>query len=218
MAPKRPAAAKPKVVLYEEWFSHHCVKARKLLAHKGVDFDIVQVGYHDKRALLKASGQDYVPFLQWDGEGATWDKLVDFVEAKVPEPSAFPEGQKGQARIVEQWAHDILEERVWRYVVPDFSNVFKDDVEQWVFEEIQFWKRGPMDALRAKQPQFLEDMKKHIAFVEASLQEQDYLLGAQPSLADFAVYGALNPLECVKKDIPKEFPKTRAWYQRIGKV
>ena len=208
----------PKVVLYEETYSHHCVKVRKLLDHKGVAYQRREVGYHDKRELLKASGQDYVPFLLWDGEGVPWYDIVAFAEQKVPGPSAFPLGMEGQARMVEQWAHDVLEERVWRYVVPDFAPTLKDEVERWVFEEIQFWKRGPMEALKAKQPAALEDMKKHVAFVEAALARQDYLLGGEPSLADFATYGALFPLEWVKKDIPREFPRTRAWYQRVGKL
>lgn len=210
--------AQPKVTLWQESYSHHCVKARKLLDWKGIDYETREVGYHDKRELLKASGQDYVPFLQWDGEGVRWHDLVSFVERKVPEPSAFPPGMEGQARIVEQWAHDILEERVWRYVVADVPPTFKDDLERWVFEEIQFWKRGPMEALKAKQPESLKDMKKHFAFIEDSLGEHDFLLGAEPSLADFATYGAVFPLEWVGKEVPKDFPRMRSWYQRVAKV
>jgi glutathione S-transferase len=217
-ARKGQAGVPDKVILYQEAFSHHCIKAAKLLSFKGVPFATKEVGYHDKRELLKASGQDYVPWLQWGAKGVPWYDIVDFVEARVPTPTAFPNGTEGQARIVEQWAHDILEERVWRYVVPDFSNVFKDDVERWVFEEIQFWKRGPMEAIRAKQPQLLDDVKKHFRFVEASLKDTDYLLGDEPSLADFAVYGAIEPLRFVKREVPAEFPRIRAWQQRVDKI
>ncbi|HEV8361107.1 MAG TPA: glutathione S-transferase family protein [Candidatus Thermoplasmatota archaeon] len=216
--PAKPAAKQPKVTLYEESFSHHCVKARKLLDFKGITYERREVAYHDKRELLKVSGQDYVPFLQWGSEGVVWHEIVAFLERKVPDPSAFLPGLEGQARILEQWAHDILEERVWRYVVPDFSQVFKDDLERWVFEEIQFWKRGPMEALKAKQPAALDDMRKHVAFVETALADHDYVLGDAPCLADFAVYGALDPLRFVKKELPKEFPRVRAWQQRVGKI
>lgn len=214
----RRAGAGPGVVLFEETYSHHCVKVRKLLDFKGIAYERREVGYHDKRELLEASGQDYVPWLQWDGHGVPWHEIVDFLEQQVPRPSAFPPGLKGQARIVEQWAHDILEERVWRYVVPDFSSTFKNDLERWVFEEIQFWKRGPMEALRAKQPEALEDMKKHFRRVEDALEQHDFLLGDAPSLADFAVYGAVYPLHHVGKEIPREFPRMRAWHGRVGKI
>jgi glutathione S-transferase len=212
------AAGQEKVVLYEESFSHHCVKARKLLDHKGIAHERREVGYHDKRELLQASGQDYVPWLQWGAQGVPWHELVDFVEAKVPQPSAYPPGLEGQARILEQWSHDILEERVWRYVVPDFSATFRDDLERWVFEEIQFWKRGPMEALKAKQPAAFEDMRKHLAFLERSLDGRDFLLADVPSVGDFAAYGAILPLYHVGKELPREFSKVRAWYARVGKV
>lgn len=217
--PPMPAKAKAKgVTLYEETYSHHCVKVRKLLDFKGVGYQRVEVPYHDKRELLRASGQDYVPWLVWEGQGVPWHDIVGFVEDKVPEPSAFPPGMKGQARILEQWAHDILEERVWRYVVSDFSDTFKDEHERWVFEEIQFWKRGPMEKLRERKPEFLADMKQHFQRVEDSLGEHDYLLGDQPSLADFAAYGAVYPLYHVGDEIPKDFPRMRAWWQRVGKA
>jgi glutathione S-transferase len=219
MPAKPRASAKPaKVVLYQEHFSHHCVKAAKLLDHKGVAYSVREVGYHDKRELLKASGQDYVPWLQWGDEGVAWHELVDFVEGKVPEPSAYPPGLEGPARILEQWSHDILEERVWRYVRPDFSAVFKDDVERWVFEEIQHWKRGPVEEARARQPQFLADMKEHLARLEACLDGRDYLLADAPSVADFAAYGAIEPLYIVGKELPREFGALRSWRQRVGKV
>ena len=215
-------AAKPArkggVVLYEMPYSHYCVKVRKLLDFKGVTYERRLVAYHDKRELLKASGQDYVPWLKWGDEGVAWDRIVDFLEQADPAPSAFPPGSEGQARILEQWAHEILEERVWRYVVPEMPATFKDDVERWVFEEMQHRKRGPMEKLKARQPEFLADMNVHLGFLEASLRGSEYLLGDAPCVADFAVYGALYPLEHVGKDIPAEFPRLRAWYDRVAKV
>ena len=222
MAAKRGKAsvrrAAATVTLWDMPYSHHCIKVRKLLAHKGVAHDTRLVPYHDKRALLAATGQDYVPYLHWDGRGVPWGGIVEFLEEQVPEPSAFPPGLKGQARMLEQWAHDVLEERVWRYVVPDFGPIFKDEQERWVFEEIQFWKRGPMEALKARQPQAREDMLRHLRFVEDALERSDFLLGDLPCVADFAVHGALYPLRHVGKQVPRELPRLRAWDQRVGKV
>jgi len=94
----------------------------------------------------------------------------------------------------------------------------RDDLERWVFEELQHRKRGPMEDLKAKQPQFLADLKQHLALLEASLDGRDFLLADQPSLADFAVFGALCPLGYVAKDVPRDFPKLRTWHQRVAKV
>jgi glutathione S-transferase len=216
MPPKRAAPAK--VTLHEMPLSHHCVKAAKLLDLKGVKFERKYVPYHDKRELLKASGQDYVPWLQWGDKGVPWYDIVDFVEAQVPQPTAFPEGRRGEARIVEQWAHDILEEVVWRYVVPDVVATFSDEHERWVFEEMQIRRRGPLEAMKARQPEFLADVKKHVGLVELALERSEFLLGDAPSLADVAVYGALSPIAYVGKELPRESKRTREWYARVGKL
>lgn len=217
-APARAAQGKvPQVTLHEMTYSHHCAKVRKVLAHKGIAFERREVPYHDKRLLLKETGQDYVPWLQWGTKGVPWHGIVDFVEQQVPSPTLFPGNQRGQARMLEQWSHDILEEMAWRVAVPEFPATFTDEHERWVFEELQERKRGPLAALKEKQPRAWDDLKAHLLFLEQALDGRDWLLG-EPSLADFAAWGALYPLQHTGKDLPKEFPRTRAWHQRVGKV
>ena len=42
--------------LYEEPFSHYCVSADRMLAFKGIGYDPIDVTYHDKRDLIRATG------------------------------------------------------------------------------------------------------------------------------------------------------------------
>ena len=63
-------AARP--VLYSMPISHYCISADRMLAFKGVPFDARYVPYHDKTELIKATGQDYVPTLVWDGKPVMW--------------------------------------------------------------------------------------------------------------------------------------------------
>lgn len=212
------SARAPKVTLYEMSYSHHAIKARKLLDHKGIAHERVEVPYHDKRDLLKATGQDYVPWLQWGDKGVPWYDLVRFVEREVPSPAAWPQGMEGPSRMLEQWAHDILEEMVWRYVLPEMPATFKNEHERWIFEELQIRKRGSLEAVKERQPKALVELKEHLAHVETSLAQRDFILGDQPSLADFATFGAIEPLYYVGKEIPKDLPKTRAWRARVAKV
>jgi glutathione S-transferase len=51
--------------------SHYCVSAERTLAFKRTPLDMVYVSYYDKRPLLRATGQDYVPALVWDGKVVT---------------------------------------------------------------------------------------------------------------------------------------------------
>ena len=200
--------------LYSMDISHYCVSADRMLAFKGVKFDTRYVPYHDKRELIKATGQDYVPTLIWDGKAVMWPDIPDFLEKACPKPTLYPWGQKGLAAVLEHWGRQVLEERVWRYVVTRVPPVLKDDHERWVFEEMQVRARGPWHVLEMRREEFRQDMNKHLAMVDAMFEGRDWILG-EPSLADFGVYGSLSPLFTVGETIPKEFPRLAKWASRI---
>src|SRR5947207_65623 len=170
-----------------------------------------------KSELIKATGQDYVPSLVWDGKPVMWYDIPDFLEKAQPKPTLYPWGKKGLATTLEHWGHQVLEERVWRYVVTKIPPVLHDDHERWVFEEMQTRARGPWHVLEMRRGEFREDMNKHLGMVEAMLDGQEWILG-EPSLADFGVYGSLSPLLTAGEKIPKEFPQLANWVSRIQKL
>ena len=200
--------------LYSMPISHWCVSADRMLAFKGIPFDTVYVPYHDKRDLIAATGQDYVPTLVWDGKPVMWYDIPDFLESKKPEPTLYPYGQRGLAVAIEQWSHAVTEEKVWRYVVTKAPPTFRDDHERWVFEEFQTRARGPWHVLEMRREEFRQDMMKELARIEAILERSEWILG-KPGLADFAVYGSVSPLLTVGETIPREFPRMAAWAERI---
>ena len=204
------------LIFFQEPFSHWCVKAQKILEFKKIPFDSRRVGYHDKRELIAATGQDYVPALVHDGGVVTWPDVPDYLEKIAPEPTIYPQGTRALARVLESWAHQRLEEIVWRFVVPDFPKTFTDDHERWVFEEIQTLKRGPLELMAARRAEFKADLDAHLQLVEDLLAGRDFLLGARPSLADFAVFGALDPLPYSGNAIPDVFPRLIAWQRHIA--
>ena len=207
----------PRVVLYSMSISHYCVSADRMLAFKGVPFESIHVPYHDRRELLKATGTDYVPTLVWDGDVVMWHDIPDFLEARRPEPTLYPYGNRGLAATIEHWGHQVLEERVWRYVVTKVPPVLRDEHERWVFEEMQTRARGPWHVLEMRREEFREDMVKPLGMVEAMLDGREWVLGA-PGLADFGVYGSLSPLFTIGETIPAEFPRLRAWADRIRRL
>ena len=199
-------------------FSHWCVKVQKIMDYKAVKYRPVTVGYHDKRELIKATGQDYVPALVNGNEIITYAQIPDYLEVMAPTPTIYPNNTKAVSKAIENWAHYRLEDVVWRYVVPDFPKTFKDDLERWVFVEIQELKRGPLELIAQRRPSLKADMDAHLQIVEDMLNEHRYLLDEKPSLADFAVFGAVNPLPYSGNAFPEEFPKLRAWFKSIQEI
>lgn len=204
--------SKPK--LYFHPISHYCVSAERMLAFKGIDFETIPVRYDDRQELIKATGQDYVPTLIWNGKGVVWYDIPDFLEMTKPEPTLYPYGNKGLATALENWGHQVIEERVWRYVVTKVQPVLRDDRERWVFEEMQTRSRGPWHILETRRDEFRKDMLTYLGMIDSMLNGREWLLG-QPSLADFGVYGSLSPLLTVGEKVPKELPRLATWVNRI---
>src|SRR5207247_6731417 len=71
-------------VLYSMDISHYCIAADRMLAFKGVDFDTRYAPYHDRQEVLKATGQDYVPTLIWEGKPLMWYDLPNLLENVLP--------------------------------------------------------------------------------------------------------------------------------------
>jgi glutathione S-transferase len=204
------------LMFYQYPFSHWCVKVQKIMDYKGVEYEPVRVGYHDKRELLQATGQDYVPALVNNKQVVTYAGIPDYLENLKPSPTIYPNGTKAVSKAIENWAHYRLEEIVWRVVVPDVPKTFKDDLERWVFVEIQELKRGPLELVEQRRSALRTEMNSHLQIVEDMLKQHPYLLAESPSLADFAVYGAVNPIPFSGNTIPQEFPKLASWFKSIS--
>ena len=203
---------------FEEPWSHWCVKVRKIMDYKKIRYKVNLVSAHDKRELLMATGQDYVPALVDGKQIITYAEIPDFLEIMAPEPSIYPNRTKGEAKAIENWAHYRLEDVVWQYTVPDFPKTFKDDVERWVFVELQETKRGPLKLLEAKRPELKTQMERHLQILEEMLTEHRFLLDEKPSLADFAVFGAISPLPYSGNKLPDKLTKLTSWHDTINRL
>jgi len=209
-----------RVDLYYSAMSHYCEKARKILEYKAIPVRLVNVPYGNHLNVIKISGQDYVPYVRIPGrKGVTWPFIADWAESLQPTPTIYPGKEaRARSRLIEHWAHQVVEEMVWRSCVADVPARLKDPLERWVFVEMQERKRGPLEQMAARKAEFLEGVKTVCALAEDLLDGHDYLLGVEPSLADFALYGALHPLKFTGNDLPAEFRGLRAWHRRIDSL
>jgi glutathione S-transferase len=206
-----------RVSLYYLPISHYCVCAERMLAFKGIQADIVNVPYHDKRALIAATGQDYVPAMVWDARVVPWTELASFLEESRPAPPLFPDGQRGLAEALDEWGHQYVEERVWRYVVTKVPPTLAEGVERWVFEEMQSRVRGPWALLESRREEFRQELLPTLSRIDRMLDGRAWILG-KPSLADFGIFGGLSPLFAVGEGLPEGMPRLAAWVDRIRRI
>jgi glutaredoxin len=68
------------LTFFQYSFSHWCIKAQKIMDYKEIKYRAVTVGYHDKRELIKATGQDYVPALVNGNEVITYAQIPDYLD------------------------------------------------------------------------------------------------------------------------------------------
>jgi len=212
-----------RVDLYYLGPSHYCEKARKILEYKGIPFRLVNVPYGDHTGVLRISGQDYVPYVHLGGKkGVLWPEIADWAERTQSTPTLYPgtdpRASRANSRVIESWAHNVLEELVWRVVVPDVPAVLKDEVERWVFVEMQERKRGNLDLMAARKKEFLVGLHEGCSLAEDLLDGHPYLTGDRPGLADFAVYGALHPLKFIGSRLPRGHAALQRWHDRVDRL
>lgn len=220
LKPPRPRRPVMTYRLHVHGLSHWCISAEKMLRLKGVPYTSVEAPYNDRTELLRISGQDYIPYLETgDGKGVTWDRIPDFLEERHPNPTLFPDGTRARARLVEDWAHQVVEEAVWKYVCADAPKVVPEaNGERWTFVEMQERKRGPLEVMALRKPEFHADVRRVVALAEDLLGDKPYLFGDAPSLADLALYGSLAPLWVTGNALPAEAKRMHAWKTRVDAI
>jgi glutathione S-transferase len=204
-------------VLFTFPFSHYCVSVERMLSFKGLPYRPVRVGYHDRQELIRATRQDYIPALISGGRVVLWHQIPDFLENLRPTPSLYPGGQKALAVLLENWAHQVLEERVWRAVVTRVPPRLASEEERWVFEEMQSRARGPWHVLENRRPEFETEVLEYLGIVDSLVADREWVLGA-PGLADFGLYGGLSPWMTAGHRIPAELRGLSAWVRRVEAI
>ena len=113
--------------LFQFHTSPFCAKVRKILDYKGIDYEIVEVDYLERKELLTASGQIMVPALTL-GNGDTIadsDRIAMRLEEVCPEPTIFPPGQRGLHIALARYIDTTVEDALFRVGVPDEVEYFR---------------------------------------------------------------------------------------------
>ena len=211
-------------MLYQFAGSPYCAKVRKILDFKGIEYEIIEVDYLERKELLAASGQLTVPALTLDGGETIVDsaRIAARLEALQPEPTILPAGWRGMHRMLAGFIDNQLEDALFRAAIPDELAYWRergnDRAALWRLIRERRYGAGFVDRMIAGHQVELALATAALAPFEEALGERPFLFG-RIGLADFALYGQLCYFTFAGTNrIPPELKALLAFYGRMDRI
>ncbi|MEB3293999.1 MAG: glutathione S-transferase family protein [Synechococcales bacterium] len=193
------------IELYQFELSHYAEKVRFILDYKGLEYRKVEVTPGvGQIEVFQLSGQRQVPVLKDEGTViADSTAIAEFLDRKYPEKPVIPtEGCiRGQALILEQWADEVFSSNARKGLLvsstqnPVFRTAFlptatPDLLKNLVNALPSLDFLGNLAApVGLSADRVKDDLRQNLSWLCSILAEQPYLVGNQPTIADFAVAG-----------------------------
>lgn len=216
----------PDLILHHYPTSPFAEKIRLMLGHKQLAWKSVFIPMVMPKPDLTAltGGYRKTPVLQV-GADIYCDTalMVEVLEQAAPSPTLCPAAVRGAAQIVAQWADSALFTTAMAYnfqpagVAQVFAGVPTEGVQAFVADRTAM--RG--GAARMAPSDATGTYKLFLRRLADMLADQDFLLGAQPCVADFAAY---HPLWFTQERTPAlagildATPQLKHWMARMKAI
>jgi glutathione S-transferase len=176
--------------------SPFCWRAKLALAHKGLDYTTVPVGFTEKDKIAFA-GSRTVPVICDHAHGDkavkdSWDIAV-YLDGAYPDRPLFKSGQaRAFARFVANWADVTLHGALFPLLVADIHARARP-VDQAYFRESREKRLGTTveEAQRKARETTIPAMRAAFEPLRRQLNGQTFISGDDPGFADYAVAGSL---------------------------
>ncbi len=210
--------------LYQFLGSPFCAKVRKLLEFKGVDFEVVEVDYLERKELLIASGQMTVPAVTLTNGETIVDsaRIANRLEEIHPEPTIFPLGWRGLHIALADYIDNRLEDAVYPAAIADelayYGGQGADRAALWRLVRERKYGAGFVDRMIADEAANWKRARAALAPFEEQLSSRPFLTG-RIGLADFSLYGQLYYFAFTgKMKIPAEMKNLIAFFGRVDRI
>lgn len=175
-------------------FSPYVWRIKMALAHKGIDYEPVPLGFTEKEHFAE-SGYNTYPTLDHDGHWVSdsWNIACYLEEQFADRPSLFggPQAQ-ATARFVATWVDGALLPPLFRAVVADIPHVLSEADAVYFHESRERVLGCPLDDLLPQREQNLAAFQKALGPAERTLSGQSFIAGDAPNYADYALFGAFQ--------------------------
>jgi len=199
-------------------FSPYCWRARMALAHKGLEPELIPIGFTDKDKIA-FSKQDKVPVLV-DGETVVFDSfdIACYLDDTYPDKPSLFGGAIGraEARFVNHWVATEVNATLLRIVVKDIHD-HVDPKDRDYFYETRTKRFGqPLEEIHAVREAKLPELRAGLAPFRMLLAEQPFMCGESPAFGDYILFGTfqwvrtISPVQLLERDDP-----VYAWRRRM---
>lgn len=212
------------LILHHYDFSNFAEKARLMLGFKGLAWrSVEQPPILPKPKLTPLTGgYRRIPVLQ-DGADLWCDTrlIAQELERRVPSPTFFPPAIAGAANALAWWAEQQFMRPTALYV----SGINADHMPAGLHEDRARLHGLPVPSIEAVRKAAVRNVhlvKPQIAWLANMLDDgRRYLLGSEPSIADFAAYHVVwfyrgRHIDCRAVFAP--YPKLLAWRDRMAVI
>lgn len=195
----------PRVVFYDWPYSPFCMKVRAMLDYKQLDYE--RVPALAARRILSRQGTGKVPAVEIDGTFVTDSTEIAYaLEERFPDPSLLPADrrQRGLVHALEEWSDESLYfiglyyrwyDRAGRLGIPGkFGKTLKGRLAYRFYLGRILRQLKGQGTLRKSRDHVARDLKRNLDAIDALLRPGPYLLGKEPYLCDFALWGQLEYL------------------------
>jgi glutathione S-transferase len=197
--------SKSSIVFYDWPYSPFCMKVRAILDYKRLEYRTVNP--LAARGRLRRQGTGKVPAVEIDGRFVTDSTEIAYaLDERFPDPPLQPEGrrERGLCHAIEDWADESLyflglyyrwfEEEGRKPVAGVFGSSLKGRLAYLYYRRLILGQLRGQGTLRKSPEHVAADLERNLDAAEGLLTPGPYVLGTQPYLCDFALWGQLNYL------------------------
>jgi glutathione S-transferase len=196
--------------LFQIPFSHNCVKVRRALDLKGLEYETVNINPAVRRTVKRTSGQELVPVLVDSGHSTAGSTqiLLD-VEERYPDPPLLPVDARDRAEciVLMHWADSAFMELTRRMAYFRVLSRTGADLGKLFFPgwPAAFQRAGAAASAMVLRRRFgiteeqdrldLESAAQQARVAVDRLDGEEHLVGGELTLADIALAAMAAPLQ-----------------------
>ena len=170
-------------------------RIRYALAHKGIRFESIPVGFTDIPKILEGRFKT-VPIIEHAGTAMaeSWD-IADYLERSFPSgtPLFSSAAERAMVKLMDTWFMAEVVRKLFRLYVLDVYNAARPQDKAYFRQTREARIHGTtLEAFTANRIELLPALRESLAPLRARLSVEPFLGGATPNYADYIALGAFQ--------------------------